>query len=152
MSNDLTDFRTLITFPAQSKMVEGPQPLVMTNGTAACIKKQKPQPSWQVSLGSMTERWLHALNNRIATDMAFRCGDSEELIPAHRILLILHSPVFETMLSSRWSLDDTEAINGENMVISGMSSNFSNAWYINNLKNAAKKAEKSQSKMVPYFP
>ncbi|OXA56667.1 BTB/POZ domain-containing protein 2 [Folsomia candida] len=57
---------------------------------------------WQVVLSKSTDRWLYVWNNKLFTDVAFSVGFDEEVIECHKILLVLHSPVFETMFGQRW--------------------------------------------------
>lgn len=58
---------------------------------------------WQGSIKNLKDKWLYVWQNGLFTDVNFKVGSVQEIISCHKILLILHSPVFETMLSLRWS-------------------------------------------------
>lgn len=58
---------------------------------------------WQLAQRSLQQKWSYVWKNELYTDVTLKVGDSQETISCHRIILIINSPVFETMLSSRWS-------------------------------------------------
>lgn len=58
---------------------------------------------WQLQQHSIKQKWSYVWKNELYTDVIFKIGPNEDTISTHRIILILNSPVFETMLSQRWS-------------------------------------------------
>jgi len=58
---------------------------------------------WQTSIKNTKDKWLHVWHNNLFTDITLQVGPGETSFHCHRILLIMHSPVFETMLSHRWN-------------------------------------------------
>ena len=63
----------------------------------------KNQSPWQLEVKTVDEKWKYLFENQLYTDVMLVSGATEEVLECHRLLLILHSPVFESMLSSRWS-------------------------------------------------
>ena len=60
-------------------------------------------PCWQLGIKSIADKWNYIFENQLYTDIQLVVGENLEIVECHKVLLILHSPVFESMLSSRWS-------------------------------------------------
>lgn len=67
---------------------------------------KSPDP-WQVNQRTLQQKWAYVWKNELYTDVIFKVGETQEVISCHRIILIINSPVFETMLSNRWSKGST---------------------------------------------
>lgn len=58
---------------------------------------------WQLQQRTIQQKWSYVWKNELYTDVIFKVGEKQEILSCHRIVLIINSPVFETMLSHRWS-------------------------------------------------
>lgn len=74
------------------------------------IVQSTPEP-WQATLPSTKDKWLYVWINKLFTDVSFIVGsEEEEIIECHKILLILHSTVFETMFGQRWASGEAHSM------------------------------------------
>lgn len=68
---------------------------------------RKVENPWQIQIKSLDEKWAHVFQNELYTDTVLIVGGEEDeppvTVPCHKVILIINSPVFESMLSSRWS-------------------------------------------------
>lgn len=64
------------------------------------IKNSNNSTDWQNTNKGIKSKLNYLFESKIHSDLQVKIGTV--LIPCHRLVLIMNSPVFETMLSQRW--------------------------------------------------
>jgi hypothetical protein len=59
--------------------------------------------NWQESIKNNKEKMGYILQHQIATDLILKVGEKQEEFNCHRIVLIMGSTFFESLLSARWT-------------------------------------------------
>ncbi|XP_076061645.1 BTB/POZ domain-containing protein 2-like [Oratosquilla oratoria] len=91
----------VITFSKKVFMVETD----MDESAVTTVKPRCQAGGWQLSLQNVTERLQYLYSAREHTDLEIVLPEYDEKFKVHRLVLIMSSPVFETMLTGSMSVE-----------------------------------------------
>lgn len=78
-----------------------------TNNTQKSLDSNSTTETWQTISTRLKDKLTYMLKHQISTDVELKVGtgNDTETIRCHRLVLIMNSPVFESMFSERWLND-----------------------------------------------